>query len=118
VQYDKHEKEFDNAENRSNSRAKSCYFVHDGDSDDQLLDDHASDTVWKQRYMNLRRHIRRRDSAIGKYKRKILEAVMADIWYKTVIYLAHDLSSSGHSTLSRVDLEGHIPNSYQPPVYL
>ena len=77
--YGQHEKEYEKAENSCNNRTESCYFVHDDDSDDQLLDDHTSDTIWKQRYMNLRRQIRKRGAAIGKYKKNILEAVMADI---------------------------------------
>jgi hypothetical protein len=77
--YVQHEKEYGNFDNSSSNHAKSCCFVHDDDPDDDLLDEHVSDTVWKLRYMNLRKQIRKRDAALGKYKRKILEAVMADI---------------------------------------
>jgi hypothetical protein len=78
-QYVQHEKEYDNVDNSSSNHAKSCCLLHDDDPDDGLLDEHASDTVWKLRYMNLRKQIRKRDAALGKYKTKILEAVMADI---------------------------------------
>ncbi|PGH33814.1 hypothetical protein GX50_03383 [[Emmonsia] crescens] len=53
--------------------------VDDYDSDDDIMNEPASEAVWKQRYLNIRKQNRKKDLALGKYKKKILEAVMADI---------------------------------------
>lgn len=48
------------------------------DSDEELLLA-GSGVDWKQRYLNLKRQIRKRDAALKLYKKNILEAVMDDI---------------------------------------
>ncbi|PGH17710.1 hypothetical protein AJ80_04718 [Polytolypa hystricis UAMH7299] len=47
-------------------------------SDDDLLDEPASMAVWRQRYINLRKQTKKKDFALNKYKKRILEAVMTD----------------------------------------
>ncbi|KAK2800751.1 hypothetical protein FQN51_005891 [Onygenales sp. PD_10] len=58
---------------------RTNYMAEDHDSDDHILDEPAPETVWKQRYLSLRKQNRKRDVALGKYKKSILEAVMAEI---------------------------------------
>lgn len=48
------------------------------DSDDDCLDDFTLETTWKQKYLNLRKQVRGKEAAFGKYKLKILETVMMD----------------------------------------
>lgn len=50
-----------------------------GFSDDDFLDEPASIAVWRQRYMNLRKQTKKKEVALNKYKKQILEAVMTDI---------------------------------------
>ncbi|OJD27630.1 hypothetical protein ACJ73_00963 [Blastomyces percursus] len=51
----------------------------DHQSDDDIIHEPATETIWKQRYLNLRKQHRKKDLALTKYKKKILEAVMEDI---------------------------------------
>lgn len=47
-------------------------------SDDECLDDSTLEVTWKQKYLNLRKQVRNKEAAFGKYKLKILETVMMD----------------------------------------
>ncbi|EEH37694.2 hypothetical protein PAAG_08112 [Paracoccidioides lutzii Pb01] len=53
--------------------------LEDYDSEDNIINESDSAAVWKQRYLNIRKQNRKQDLALGKYKKKILEAVMEDI---------------------------------------
>ncbi|PGH06054.1 hypothetical protein GX51_02645 [Blastomyces parvus] len=48
-------------------------------SDDDIINEPATAAIWKQRYLNLRKQHRKKDLALTKYKKKILEAVMENI---------------------------------------
>ncbi|EEH43493.2 uncharacterized protein PADG_08418 [Paracoccidioides brasiliensis Pb18] len=67
-----------------NQESSSAYsgmgrVAEDYDSEDNILNESESAAVWKQRYLNIRKQNRKKDLALGKYKKKILEAVMEDI---------------------------------------
>lgn len=47
-------------------------------SDDERLDESTLESTWKQKYLNLRKKVRNKEAAFGKYKLKILETVMMD----------------------------------------
>ncbi|OAT10127.1 hypothetical protein BDBG_17304 [Blastomyces gilchristii SLH14081] len=51
----------------------------DYQSDDDIINEPATEAIWKQRYLNLRKQHRKKDLALTNYKKKILEAVMEGI---------------------------------------
>ncbi|CEJ56676.1 hypothetical protein PMG11_02876 [Penicillium brasilianum] len=71
-----------------NQAAIAPHNSHELDQDDGLPDlgnddddfDHTvSDATWKQRYMRLRMQMQKKERSLSQYKRRIVEAVMADI---------------------------------------
>ncbi|KAL1998066.1 hypothetical protein VTN02DRAFT_94 [Thermoascus thermophilus] len=71
----------DNAVNRhstSTGSTDSLDFATDDELDDSFLTN-ASEETWKQRYMRLRKQMKRKEAALREYKRNILQSVMADI---------------------------------------
>lgn len=48
-------------------------------SGDEPLNPSQDEHGWKQRYMSLRKHLQKKEAAIQKYKKQILEAVMDDV---------------------------------------
>ncbi|OOQ91611.1 putative ARS binding protein Abp2 [Penicillium brasilianum] len=48
-------------------------------NDDDDFDHTVSDATWKQRYMRLRMQMQKKERSLSQYKRRIVEAVMADI---------------------------------------
>lgn len=50
----------------------------DFDEDDPLDKPGSSGPDWKQRYLDLRRQVRKRDEALQQYKKRVLEAVISD----------------------------------------
>ncbi|KAJ9193936.1 hypothetical protein DTO027B5_5529 [Paecilomyces variotii] len=51
---------------------------HD-DIDDDEITSSTSESTWKQRYLKLKKQMRKKDQALGQYKRNILQAVMGDM---------------------------------------
>jgi ARS binding protein 2 len=51
----------------------------DSDLDEEFFDGTMSQTAWKQRYMQLRKQMRKKELAFQEYRRNILNSVMADI---------------------------------------
>ncbi|EEQ90530.2 ARS binding protein Abp2 [Blastomyces dermatitidis ER-3] len=51
----------------------------DYQSDDDIINEPATEAIWKQRYLNLLKQHRKKDLALTNYKKKILEAVMEGI---------------------------------------
>ncbi|PGH18822.1 hypothetical protein AJ79_00235 [Helicocarpus griseus UAMH5409] len=67
------------AQETPGAHTRADRIVEDYCSEDDVMDEHASEAVWKQRYLNLRKQSRKKDLALSKYRKKILEAVMADV---------------------------------------
>ncbi len=57
---------------------KASTMVDANDTDDPATRGEASDETWRERYLNLRKEMRAKERDMKRYKRKILEAVMAD----------------------------------------
>lgn len=71
----------DNAVNRHstlNDSTDSLDFATEDELDDSFLNN-ASEETWKQRYMRLRKQMKKKEAALREYKRNILQSVMADI---------------------------------------
>ncbi|KAL1867241.1 hypothetical protein Plec18167_008782 [Paecilomyces lecythidis] len=52
---------------------------YSGDDNDGDIINPSSETIWKQRYMRLKRQMQKKEQALGQYKRNILQAVMGDM---------------------------------------
>lgn len=62
-----------------NDTIDSLDFSSDDELDGSSLNAGASEATWKQRYMRLRKQMKKKEAALREYKRNILQAVMADI---------------------------------------
>jgi hypothetical protein len=51
----------------------------DSDLDEEFFDGTMSQVTWKQRYLQLRKQMRKKELAFQEYRRTILNSVMADI---------------------------------------
>lgn len=60
-------------------KQKGDPFTTEFDIEDDSFDEPASETTWRQRYLRLRAQMQRNERALSRYKRKIVESVMADI---------------------------------------
>ncbi|KAK2746206.1 hypothetical protein FQN57_003328 [Myotisia sp. PD_48] len=63
---------------RKQKEQSSTISLEDGLSDDDFVDSEAVAIDWKQKFLNLRQQTRKKESALRKYKKQILEAVMTD----------------------------------------